>query len=275
MLRQLPPGILPPEIINFSASSVPILQLGVSGKGLSEQQLNDYATNFVRPQLVTVPGAVLPNAYGGKQRSIMVYLDPKALQAKGLAPSDVLTALGQQNVVEPGGTAKIGSTEYDVRLNSSVEAIKELGDLPIRQVNGAMVYVRDVASVADGSIPQTNIVRQDGHRGVLLTVLKGGTASTLSVVKGVLAQPQDHPTRQPGDLRPRIHQRRCSRRHHRGRSYRPHDSALPRIVAFQPHHCDLDSAVRARVRHSAELPRRDHQHHDAWRPLPVRRHPCR
>ncbi len=186
MLRQLPPGILPPEIINFSASSVPILQLGVSGKGLSEQQLNDYATNFIRPQLVTVPGAVLPNAYGGKQRSIMVYLDPKALQAKGLAPSDVLTALAQQNVVEPGGTAKIGSTEYDIRLNSSVEAIKELGDLPIRQVNGAMVYVRDVASVADGSIPQTNIVRQDGHRGVLITVLKGGSASTLSVVKGVL-----------------------------------------------------------------------------------------
>ncbi|HEX5283301.1 MAG TPA: efflux RND transporter permease subunit [Bryocella sp.] len=186
MLRQLPPGILPPEIINFSASSVPILQLGISGKGLSEQQLNDYASNFIRPQLVTTPGAVLPNVYGGKQRSIMVYLEPKALQAKGLAPSDVLNALAQQNVVEPGGTAKIGSTEYDIRLNSSVETIKELGDMPIRQVNGAMVYVRDVASVADGSIPQTNIVRQDGHRGVLITVLKSGTASTLSVVQGVL-----------------------------------------------------------------------------------------
>src|SRR5581483_8250277 len=186
MLRQLPPGILPPEIINFSASSVPILQLGISGKGLSEQQLNDYASNFIRPQLVTVPGAVLPNVYGGKQRSIMVYLEPKALQAKGLAPTDVLNALAQQNVVEPGGTAKIGSTEYDVRLNSSAETIKELGDMPIRQVNGAMVYVRDVASVADGSIPQTNIVRQDGHRGVLITVLKSGTASTLSVVQGIL-----------------------------------------------------------------------------------------
>ena len=186
MLRQLPPGILPPQIINFSASSVPILQLGISGQGLSEQQLNDYATNFIRPQLVTVPGAVLPNAYGGKQRSIMVFLDPKALQAKGLAPSDVLTALAAQNVVEPGGTAKIGAAEYDIRLNGTPDTIKELGDLPIRQVNGAMVYVRDVASVADGSIPQTNIVRQDGHRGVLITVLKSGTASTLSVVKGVL-----------------------------------------------------------------------------------------
>src|ERR1700744_1565506 len=124
MLRQLPPGILPPQIINFSASSVPILQLGISGQGLSEQQLNDYATNFIRPQLVTVPGAVLPNAYGGKQRSIMVYLDPKSLQAKGLAPSDVLTALAQQNVVEPGGTAKIGSAEYDIRLNGSPDTIK-------------------------------------------------------------------------------------------------------------------------------------------------------
>jgi CzcA family heavy metal efflux pump len=186
MLKSLPPGILPPEIINFSASSVPILQLGLSGQGLSEQQLNDYGVNFIRPQLVTVQGAVLPNAYGGKQRSIMVYLDPKALQAKGLSPSDVLNAMGQQNVVEPGGTAKIGSAEYDVRLNSSPATLQGLANLPIRQVNGAMVYVRDVATVADGSIPQTNIVRQDGHRGVLLSVLKSGSASTLSVVKGVL-----------------------------------------------------------------------------------------
>ena len=186
MLRQLPPGILPPQIINFSASSVPILQLGLSGQGLSEQQLNDYGVNFIRPQLVTVSGAVLPNAYGGKQRSIMVYLDPKALQAKGLSPSDVLNAMAQQNVVEPGGTAKIGSAEYDVRLNSSPSTIQGLANMPIKQVNGAMVYVRDVATVADGFIPQTNIVRQDGHRGVLLSVLKSGSASTLSVVKGIL-----------------------------------------------------------------------------------------
>ncbi|HXS12570.1 MAG TPA: efflux RND transporter permease subunit, partial [Acidobacteriaceae bacterium] len=186
MLKQLPPGILPPEIIDFSASTVPILQLGLSGKGLSEQQLNDYGVNFIRPQLVTISGAVLPNAYGGKQRSIMIYLDPKALQAKGLSPSDVLNAMAQQNVVEPGGTAKIGSAEYDVRLNSSPSTIQGLSDIPIKQINGAMVYVRDVATVADGFIPQTNIVRQDGHRGVLLSVLKSGSASTLSVVKGVL-----------------------------------------------------------------------------------------
>src|SRR5579875_2322732 len=186
MLKQLPTGILPPEIINFSASSVPILQLGLSGNGLSEAQLNDYGVNFIRPQLVTVAGAVLPNVYGGKQRSIMVNLDPKLLQAKGLSPLDVLNALNQQNVVEPGGTAKIGSTEYDIRLNSTPTSIEGLANLPIKQVNGATVYVKDVASVADGFIPQTNIVRQDGHRGVLISVLKSGTASTLSVVEGVL-----------------------------------------------------------------------------------------
>ncbi len=187
MLKQLPPGILPPQIINFSASSVPILQLGLGGEGLSEQQLNDFGLNFIRPQLATVNGAVLPNAYGGKQRSVMVLLNPKLLQSKGLAPIDVLNALAAQNLVEPGGTAKIGPTEYDVRLNSSPSTVLGLADLPIRQVNGATIYVHDVANVIDGSIPQTNVVRQDGRRSVLLTLLKSGDASTLSVVQGVLA----------------------------------------------------------------------------------------
>lgn len=186
MLRQLPPGILPPQIIDFSASSVPILQLGVSGQGLSEEQLNDYAANFIRPTLTTIRGAVLPNPYGGKQRSVMVFLDPKRMQSRHLSPVDVLNALAAQNVVEPGGTAKIGSLEYDVRLNSTSPTIEGLGNLPIRQVNGAMVYMHDVASVTDGSIPQTNVVRQDGHRGVLITLLKSGSASTLDVVKGVI-----------------------------------------------------------------------------------------
>ncbi len=185
LLRQLPPGILPPQIINFSASSVPILQLGLSGAGLSEQQLNDLGLNTVRPQLTTVPGAVLPNVYGGKQRSIMINLDPKLLQSKGLSPIDVLTALGQQNVVQPGGTAKIGMEEYDVHLNSSPLTLEGLGNIPVRQIGPATVYVRDVASVSDGNIPQTNIVRQDGRRGVLLSVLKSGSASTLDVVSGI------------------------------------------------------------------------------------------
>ncbi len=185
-LRQLPPGILPPQIINFSASSVPILQLGLSGQQLTEQQLNDYGLNFVRPQLVTVPGIVVPNVYGGKQRSIMINLDPKQLQAKRLSPIDILNAVAAQNVVEPGGTAKIGSLEYDVRLNSTSPTIEGLNNIPIRQVDGTTIYLHDVATVTDGAIPQTNIVRQDGRRGVLISLFKSGTASTLDVVKGAL-----------------------------------------------------------------------------------------
>jgi multidrug efflux pump subunit AcrB len=187
ILRNLPPGILPPQIIQFSASTVPILQIGLSGKGLSEQQLNDLGLNFIRPQLVTIPGAVVPNVYGGKQRSIMLNLDPKLLQSKGLAPADVLSAMAAQNVVLPGGTAKIGQDEYDIRINSSPVTLAGISNLPLRQVNGTTIYMHDVATVSDGSIPQTNIVRQDGHRGVLVTVLKSGNASTLSVVSGIRA----------------------------------------------------------------------------------------
>ena len=187
ILRSLPPGTLPPQIINFSASSVPILQLGLSGRDLSEQQLNDLGLNFIRPQLTTISGAVVPNVYGGKQRSIMINLDPKALQAKGLSPSDVLTAMASQNVVQPGGTAKIGQDEYDILVNSSPETITGISNLPIRNAKGVIIFLRDVATVADGSIPQTNIVRQDGHRAVLISVLKSGTASTLSVVSGIRA----------------------------------------------------------------------------------------
>src|ERR1700744_657188 len=184
-LRQLPPGTLPPEIINFSASSVPILQLGVSGKGLDEQQLNDLSQNAIRPQLVTVNGAVLPQPYGGKQPQVTVNMDQHLMQSKGVSPGDLLAALNAQNVVLPSGTAKIGDTEYDVRTNSAPRAIDDLGMLPIKKVNGAIVYVRDVATVSSGSAFQTNIVRQDGHRGVLVTVIKAGNASTLSVVKGI------------------------------------------------------------------------------------------
>jgi multidrug efflux pump subunit AcrB len=185
ILKSLPPGILPPQIIDFSASTVPILQLGLSGRGLSEQQLNDMGLNFIRPQLVTIPGAVVPNVYGGKQRSIMLNLDPKLLQAKGLSPIDILNAMAAQNVVLPGGTAKIGQDEYDIHINSSPITIAGIANLPVRQVNGTTIYMHDVATVSDGSIPQTNIVRQDGHRGVLVTILKSGNASTLSVVGGI------------------------------------------------------------------------------------------
>jgi multidrug efflux pump subunit AcrB len=185
VLRQLPAGEQPPQIINFSASSVPILQLGVSGKGLNEQQLNDYSLNFIRPQLITVPGAVVPSPYGGKQRQIMINMDQRLMQAKGISPSDVLGALTAQSVVLPSGTAKIGQSEYDILNNVAPRTIEELNNVPIKQVDGAMIYMRDVATVSDGFQVQTNIVRQDGHRGVLISVLKAGNASTLTVVKGV------------------------------------------------------------------------------------------
>ena len=187
LLRQLPPGILPPEIINFSASSVPILQLGVSGKGLNEQQLSDLATNSVRPALVTVPGAVLPQPYGGKQPQITVSMDQAKMQSKGVSPGDLLAALTAQNVVMPSGTVKIGQDEYDVRTNAAPHTIDELSSMPIKQANGVMVYVRDVATIGSGSGFQTNVVRQDGRRGVLISVLKNGAASTLDVVKGIRA----------------------------------------------------------------------------------------
>jgi CzcA family heavy metal efflux pump len=185
ILRQLPPGTLPPEIINFSASSVPILQLGVSGKGLDEQQLADLSVNFVRPSLVTVPGAVVPTPYGGKTPQISVSMDEAKMQSKGVSPGDILNALNAQNVVMPSGTAKIGTEEYDVRTNAAPRSLEALSMLPIKQVNGAFVYLRDVATVSSGSAFQTNIVRQDGRRGVLISILKAGNASTLSVVSGI------------------------------------------------------------------------------------------
>src|SRR5579859_1879755 len=185
VLRQLPPGTLPPLIINYSASSVPILQLGLSGKSLSEQQLNDLGQNFLRPQLVTVPGAVVPSPYGGKQRQVMVNLVPQLMQAKGVSPTDVLNAITSQNVVLPSGTAKVGGFEYDTAVNASPRSIEELNALPIKTLGKATIYLRDVATVSDGYSPQTNIVRQDGQRGVLVTILKAGTASTIDVVNGI------------------------------------------------------------------------------------------
>jgi CzcA family heavy metal efflux pump len=185
ILRQLPPGSLPPLIVNYSASTVPILQLGLSGKNLTEPQLNDIAMNFLRTQLVTVPGASVPFPFGGKQRQVMVNLNQRLLQAKGLSPNDVLTALGNQNLILPGGTAKMGSFEYDVDLNADLKTVQEFNDLPIKTIGSSVVYLRDVATVSDGFAPQTNVVRQDGNRGALVSVIKAGDASTIDVVKGV------------------------------------------------------------------------------------------
>src|SRR5713226_3153201 len=199
ILRVLPPGTQPPLIINYSASTVPILQLALSS--LSESELNDVGLNFLRTQLVTVPGASVPFPYGGKQRQVMVDLDQRLLQSKGLSPTDVVTALGQQNIVVPSGTAKIGVFEYDVAMNASPRTVAELNDLPIKVVANSTIYLRDVAHVRDGFAPQTNVVRRDGHRGTLVTILKTGTASTLDVVAGVRALlPRVIPTLPP-DLR--------------------------------------------------------------------------
>jgi multidrug efflux pump subunit AcrB len=186
-LRQLPPGITPPLIIKYSASSIPVIQLGLSSSSMSEQQLFDSAVNFLRPQLITIPGAAVPYPYGGKNRLISVDLDTAALQARGLTPNDVVTAVNAQNLILPGGTAKLGADEYTVDLHGSPETIAGLNDLPVRTINGATTYLREVAHVRDGYAPQTNIVRQNGSRGVLVSVLKNGNASTLSIVNNLKA----------------------------------------------------------------------------------------
>ncbi|GBH25732.1 efflux RND transporter permease subunit [Burkholderia vietnamiensis] len=187
ILRILPPGTLPPNIITYNASTVPILQLGLSSDTLAEQQLYDLGNSFIRTQLATVQGAAVPLPYGGKIRQIVVDLDTRALQAKGLAPIDVVNAINAQNLILPGGTAKIGTHEYDVQLNGSTQTVAALNDLPVKTIGGSVVYVRDVAHVRDGYAPQTNIVRADGKRAALLTVEKTGSASTLTIIDQVKA----------------------------------------------------------------------------------------
>jgi len=186
-VRQLPPGITPPLVIKYSASSIPVIQLALSSPTRPENALFDAAINQLRPQLITVPGVAVPFPYGGKNRLISVDLDTQAMQARGLSPADVVNAVNAQNLILPSGTAKFGATEYSVRMNGSPEAIAGLNDLPVRTSAGATTYLRDVANVRDGFSPQTNVVRQDGVRGVLLSVLKNGGASTLDIVSNLRA----------------------------------------------------------------------------------------
>jgi len=187
MLRTLPPGTTPPLVITYSASTTPIVQLGLSSKTLPEQQLFDLGNNFLRTQLTTVQGAATPYPYGGKPRQIQVDLDPAKLQAYGLAPIDIVNAVSAQNLILPAGTTKIGPTEYNVEMNGTPETIAELNDLPVKTSNSSTLYLRDVAHVRDGFAVQTNIVRQDGTRGVLMSIYKVGGASTLAVVDGIKA----------------------------------------------------------------------------------------
>ncbi len=186
-IRSMPPGTTPPLVITYSASTVPILQLGLRGDGLSEQELNDLAVNFVRNRMATIPGSATPYPYGGKQRQVSVNVDIPALQAKGLSPVDVINAVSLQNLILPSGSVKLGSIEYPVEMNGSTETIAALNNLPIKTINGATVYLSDVAFVSDGYSPQTNIVRMDGQRGVLMSVFKTGGSSTLDIVARLYA----------------------------------------------------------------------------------------
>src|SRR5580698_1635005 len=184
-LRGLPPGTVPPLIISYSASTTPVVQLGLSSKTLPEAQLFDLGQNFLRNYLATVPGAATPYPYGGKIRQIQVDLDLPKLQAYGLAPNDIVNAVNAQNLILPSGTIKLGPVEYNVEMNGTPGTIAELNDLPVKTVNGATLYMRDVAHIRDGFSPQTNIVRQDGNRGALMSIYKIGNASTLEIVSGI------------------------------------------------------------------------------------------
>ncbi|QOH40135.1 efflux RND transporter permease subunit [Burkholderia cepacia] len=187
IVRQMPQGATPPLVITYSASSIPVIQLGLSSKTLSEQSLADIALNFLRPQLITVPGVQIPFPYGGRTRVVAIDLDPQALLAKGLTPADIVNAVNAQNLVLPTGTAKMGQTEYRIDTNASADTVADINNLPVQTVNGATTYLREVASVRDGFAPQTNVVRQNGQRGVLISILKSGDASTLKVVSDLKA----------------------------------------------------------------------------------------
>jgi CzcA family heavy metal efflux pump len=184
-IRGMPPGTTPPLIITYSASSTPVVQLGLSSETLSEQQLFDLGNNFLRTQLATVRGAATPYPYGGKMRQVQVDLDLPRLQANGLSPNDIVNALSAQNLILPAGTAKIGTLEYQVEMNGAPQTIAELNDLPVKTVNGSTIYMRDVAHIRDGFSPQTNIVRMNGARGALMSILKVGNTSTITIVEGV------------------------------------------------------------------------------------------
>jgi multidrug efflux pump subunit AcrB len=199
-LRALPPGTTPPLVIIYSASTIPVLQIGLTSDRLSEQQIFDYANNFIRTQLATVQGASMPFPYGGKSRLISVDIDSAALQAKGLSPVDIVNAVNAQNLILPTGTAKLGALEYNVEMNGSPRTIAELNDLPVKTVNGSTIYMRDVAHVRDGYSPQTNVVMANGKRGVLMSVYKTGNASTLSIVDRVKQTLEDYKPSLPDGL---------------------------------------------------------------------------
>ena len=286
ILRRMPPGTQPPFIIRYNASSVPILQLALGSKNLSEAQLYDYGIYRVRQAIAPVRGATLPLPYGGKPRQIMVDLDPQALLAKGLSPLDVGNAVNAQNLTLPTGTSKIGEREFTVSLNSSPDTVAALNDVPIKQVNGSMVYIRDVAHVRDGFAVQTNVVRKDGSHSALLTILKNGGASTLDIVNQIKALlPGMRAAAPPGlEMTELFDQSIFVRAAISGVVKEGVIAALLTATmillflgswrsTFIVH--GLDSAVDPGVVVASEFARLHAQRDDAWRPRPRDRHPCR
>ena len=282
----MPPGIQPPIIVQFNASSVPVLQLSLTSDSLNEQQLYDYGIYRLRQQLAPVHGVTFPTPAGGKYRQIMVDLDPAKLLARGLTPLDVVNAVSAQNLTLPAGQAKIANTQYTVRTNATPGSIAELNDIPIKYTDGATIFIKDVGQVRDGSAVQQNIVRENGVRAVLLSVIKNGNASTLDVVNGVRNVAARRPRR--GAARPKHYRavrsvgvrqgrrgERGARGRHRCRAHCADDPAIPRLVALDVRRHDIDPARHSVLANRAVLPRRHDQHNDAWRPRARGRHPGR
>ena len=283
ILKIAPPGTTPPFIIKYDASSVPILQLSLGGQGLSEADLYDLSLNFIRPPLATVQGASIPSPYGGKVRQVMIDTDPNLMYAHHLSAADVSTAMSQQNLILPAGTARIGDREFVVKTNSSPQTMAAMNDLPVRAANGAVVYIKDVAQVHIGYAVQTNIVRENGKRSALLTVLKNGNTSTLDIVSNVkqnlprieagAGAVEDHAAVRPVDLCANEYRRGRARGDHRRRADRADDSAVSGILALDADCLHLDSSVDCDLAGDSQRPWRDDQRDDAGRHGAGGRHP--
>ena len=283
VVKLFPPGATAPSVIRYNAATVPILDLSLSSDTLTEQEEYDLGYNFIRTQLANVQGASIPLPYGGRPKQVMIDINPQALYSHGLGPSDVSDALNNQNLILPTGTAKIGTREYNVQLNNSPTIVDAFNRLPVKTVDGTTIYMRDVAQVRDGYAVQTNMVRHDGRRGALLTVLKNGSASTLDVVKrhqscsaaraiDLALSPQSHPVVRSIRVRLRRDFRRGEGSHRRRDAHRLHDSAVPRKLAQHPDRLHFDSTFDSHLARRHVAAGRDDQHHDPGRPRARRRH---
>jgi multidrug efflux pump subunit AcrB len=271
VLRVLPPGTFPPAIVKYDASSVPILQLGLSGQGLDEEELYDLGLSFIRPRLATVRGASVPLPYGGKVRQVMVDTDPNAMYARHVSAADISVALSQQNLIIPAGTARMGDREYIVKTNSSPTEVSAFNDLPIRASNGSIVFMKDVAQVRNGYAVQTNIVRQDGKRSALLTILTNGQTSP--ACEGRLAAfVEDCAVVRPIHLRPRLDFRGRSRSCYCRSAHRSDDPALSWQLAVHAHRLHFHTPLHCHIARHSHRSGPDDQCHDAGGAGACRRH---